>query len=233
MTAPTVAHLTMTPVAPLALTKGSFLIPEFSATGGVSYRRIGDGPSVQEGDVLETDYTTHKRVDHVGLVALSKSIVNRAYGVLDRLACNTPIGYFAPAEVADQIAQGLAPIMVAAREFNEAAKAMGSERRCRVACYSVTVSEDDASAAQRLTCVVRERLQDLRDALDARNAKDYSTAWDRARNLAKLATGIQSDAIQLALDSCKVQRTDMLRDQPTPIDFSMLDSALSLFPECD
>jgi hypothetical protein len=221
----------------MTLSAGVFMIPEFSATGGVTYRRTGASQE-QTGDILEADFSTHKTVDHVGLVSLSKSIVNRAYHVLDKLAVNTPVGYFAPAEKVAQIREGLAPIQTAAAEFNAAAKMVGSMRRCNVSVYMVQIAEDNESAANRLALVVRERLSDLREALAQGDLKAYGTAWDRCKNLHKLATGIQSDSIRLAIDCAREAKATLVSRTKAGatvaeanVDLNALDAAISLFQD--
>lgn len=215
------------------------MIPEFSATGGVSYART-DAHEHRVGEGLEAEFTTQKRVDHVGLVNLSRSIINRAYHVMDKLAVSTPIGYFADPSGERKITEALAPIVSAAEEFNEMARSVGSGRRVHIAIYPVRIREDDETAARRIATSVREKLEDLQAALAQGDREAFERAWDKARNLDRLATGIQADSIRLALEAAKEQKGVLLESlragdgreiAASKLDLSALDAAISLFQE--
>lgn len=216
---------------------GCFLVPEFSATGGVSYRRTGRSEE-REGDRLTADFATRKEVDHVDLVSQSRTLINRAYAVLERHATPTPVGHFVDAEGELAVREEIAKLTAEADDFNARARAAGSERRCRVAVYSVSLILDDERAAQRLTETVRERLGDMRAALVACDRKSFDAVWEKSTRLDKLATGIQADAIRMALDSAKTLRREIVElgrdglvkhEISERLDLSMIDSALALF----
>lgn len=190
---------------PLILGKGFFLVPEFSATGGVKYTRR-DGHEEQTGERLEAEFTTTKVVDHVGLLKWSRKIINLAYNAMERHASQTPIGYWVPADKAEAITAEIAGVRKEAESFNTAAHNVGSGRRVRIATYPISMREDDESAAIRLAQTVRERLVALVEALRAGDLDGYATAWKRARNLPRLATGIQAEAVGFALEAAKEGR---------------------------
>ncbi len=193
---------------PLILGKGFFLVPEFSATGGVKYTRR-DGHEEQTGERLEAEFTTTKVVDHVGLLKWSRKIINLAYNAMERHASQTPIGYWVPADKAEAIMSEMAGVSKEAQSFNTAAHNVGSGRRVRIATYPITMREDDESAAIRLAQTVRERLVALVEALRLGDLDGYATAWKRARNLPRLATGIQAEAVGFALEAAKEGRAQV------------------------
>lgn len=223
---------------PLSLRDGAFLIVEFSATGGVRYARTANREE-QVGEGLEAEFTTFKQVDNASLVKLSRSIINRAYHIMDRLAVSTPLGYFADRASERMLRDELGEVQEAARQFNDMAAAVRSARRVRIDVYALRVREDDEEAARRLAGAVRERLQDLRDTLAAGDREGFERAIDRARNLDRLATGIQADSIRLAMDAAKEQKAIMLERLRSGagelagegLDLSALDAAISLFQE--
>lgn len=218
---------------------GCFLVPEFSATGGVSYRRTGRSEE-REGDRLTADFATRKEVDHVDLVSQSRNLINRAYAVLEKHATPTPVGHFVDPEGELAVREEISKLAAEAALFNQHAKAAGSERRCRVAVYAVALVIDDERAAHRLTETVRERLGEMREALVACDRKSFDAVWEKSGRLDRLATGIQADAIRMALDSAKTLRREIVElgrdglvkhEISERLDLSMLDSAISLFSQ--
>lgn len=223
----------------LAFRPGYIVALEFSAVGGVKYQRTA-GEERVEGERLEADFSTRKTVDNVHLVGLSRALVNRGYHVMDRFAVPTPIGYFADDDALAKIRAALEPLQHAAREFNDMAEAAGSERRVAIEIYPLALDVDNEAAARRIARAVRERLEDLRAALVTGDPGAYDKAREKARNLDRLATGIQADAVRLALDAAseaKKELTSALKREATPeaagatLDLSALDAAIGLFQE--
>lgn len=216
---------------------GCFLVPEFSATGGVSYRRT-DRVEEIKGDRLTADFSTRKEVDHYELVSQSRALINRAYAVLDRHATPTPVGHFVDPEGELSVREEIAKLAAEAEAFNTRATEAGSERRCRVAVYAVALVVDDERAATRLSETVRDRLVDMIAALTECDRKAFDAVYEKSQRLDRLATGIQADAIRMALDAAKKARRDIvelgrdglvkaeIRDR---LDLSMIDSAIQLF----
>jgi len=217
---------------------GFVLILEFSARGGVSYRRETTDEET-DGESLHAQLHTHKTVDHVTLNRRSRAIINAAYHVVDRHATNTPLGYWATAEVlAEHIAPAITRIQEDAEDFNLAAQAAGSARRVNINLFPVALSEDNETAARRVAVDVQERIQALKDALWAADRKAFETAWDAARNLDRMAVGIQADAIRTAMDHAKETKSHLLEALRegvdvetirTVLDLEPLDAAISLF----
>ena len=221
---------------PLALSNGLFLITEFSATGGVKYARIGDEEITEQGDELTAKYSTRKDVDHVGLLKWSKQIINQAYGVMEKHASSTPIGYWIKKENAPALMAELVQVQEQAKNLNAHAQAAGSARRCRVDVWALEAGQEALeSVAIRLSETVRERLERLRDDLKAGDLNAYATSWKIARNLPKLATGIQAESIVLALEAAKELRAELaeaIRNKTTPsLNLDAIDSAIWLFTD--
>lgn len=216
---------------------GSFLVPEFSATGGVSYRRT-NRRTIEAGARLVEDFETRKEVDDQALVTESKSIINRAYAVLEKHTVHTPVGYLATPEAELAVREALIALQSEAEDFNVRSVAAHSERRVRVAVYAVSLVLNDEAAAQRLRETVLERLQGLRDALERADRAGFDKVWEKSARLDMLSTGFLADAVRAALDSAKKSRseiTELVRDGlvaaeiGSRLDLGPLDSAISLF----
>lgn len=219
---------------PLVLSAGLFLIPEFSATGGVKYARES-GHEAQDGERLEAEFVTKKTVDHVGLLKWSRKIINLAYGVMERYASQTPIGYWVSDVNFPKLSEELGAVAEEAQSFNRAASNVGCGRRVRIASYPIRVQEGDESAAIRLAQTVRERLEALLEALRARDLDGYATAWKRAKNLPRLATGIQAESVVFALQAAKEARAQVYQASKTgetiEPNLDALESAIYLFTD--
>ncbi len=216
---------------------GVFLIPEFSATGGVSYRRTGRTED-REGERLIADFSTRKEVDHVDLVSASRTLLNSAYAVLEKHATPTAVGHFVDEEGELAVREEIAKLSAEASEFNLAARKVGSERRVRIAVYAVALVIDDERAAARLAETVRERLTEMREALANCDRKAFDATYEKSGKLDRLATGIQADAIRMALEGAKSARREIVElgrdglvrhEISERLDLSAIDSALALF----
>lgn len=191
-------------------TAGYLIQTEFAAEGGVTYERRQTA-SETDGRQLKTEFLTKKRVDDVELIKDSRSVVWRAYYVLAKHAAHTPIGYFADAGMLEALERDFDEVRSLAREFNELAASLGSARRVRVEIYPLDVGVDNETVARRLAKLVRERLAGLRDSLATADLKEFKEANDRAKNLEKLATGIQRDSIRYALEAARDARKELAK----------------------
>lgn len=227
---------------PLNLAKGIFFIVEFSSKGGIAYKRVGKGwEEEHEDESLTAEYTTRKEVDHIGLAKWSRQIVNAAYNVMERHCSPTPIGYWIAEEHKGRMLAELAQVKDEAEKHNKHALSVNSLRRTYIDVYSVSVGqEDDEKSAMRLAKTVRERLESLRDDLAGGDLNAYATSWKRAKNLPKLATGIQAESIVLALEAARESRSKLaeaLKNKKLPaeagkaLDLTAIDSAIFLFTD--
>lgn len=198
-------------VKPLNLGHGYFYVTEFSATGGVKYARIGDTETEErEDESMTARYKTRKDVDHIGFLKWSRKIVNSAYGVMERHASVTPIGYWIAKDKAQAMIAELAQVQEEAHNLNKHAIEVGSARRCRIDAYALEAGQDALeSVALRLAQTVRERLDRLRQDLKDGDLNAYATSWKIAKNLPRLATGIQAESIVLALEAAREKRAEL------------------------
>src|SRR5258706_6617107 len=128
---------------PLSLARGVFYVVEFSAKGGVAYRRVGDGwKEEHEDESLTAEYTTRKEVDHIGLATWSRKIVNSAYNVMERHCSQTPIGYWISEEHSSRMLEELAAVKLEARKLNDFARTVGSQRRAIIDVYAMSVGQE-------------------------------------------------------------------------------------------
>jgi len=227
---------------PLTLARGIFFVCEFSAKGGTKYTRIGE-ETVEKFDdeSLKAEYSTRKEVDHIGLATWSRKVINMAYNVMERHCSSTPIGYWIAEEKAPAMLNELGQVKEEAGKLNKYAASVNSRRRAFIDVYAMTVGEDDMEkTACRLAQTVRERLESLREDLVSGDLNAYATSWKRAKNLPKLATGIQAESIVLALEAAKELRSkvyEALKNKKTAtqagdaLDTTTIDSAIFLFTD--
>jgi hypothetical protein len=227
---------------PLNLARGLFFVVEFSAKGGVAYKRVGKEQVEQhEDESLTAEYTTRKEVDHIGLAKWSRQIVNSAYNVMERHCSQTPIGYWIAEENSSKMLAELSQVKMEAGKLNMHARQLNSHRRVAIDVYAVQVGqEDEEKTAKRLAETVRERLDSLREDLQNGDLNAYATSWKRAKNLPKLATGIQAEAIIFALEAARESRSKLAeaiknRQEPAKagkeLDLTTIESAIVLFTD--
>jgi hypothetical protein len=229
-------------VKPLNLARGIFYIVEFSAKGGICYKKIGEETKeVHEDESMTAEYSTRKEVDHIGLQTWSRKIVNAAYNVMERHCSITPVGYWISESLAPKMLEELAQVKMEARKLNDFARTVKSARRALIEVYAMQVGQEALEAtAIRLAETVRDRLESLRTDLANGDLNAYATSWKRAKNLPRLATGLQSEVIVQALEAAKTARADLaekLRNRMLPekagseLNFDMIDSAIVLFTD--
>lgn len=229
-------------IKPLQMAHGMFFIVEFSAKGGVTYTRVGEGWETEHEDKsLTAEYSTRKEVDHIGLAKWSRSVINQAYNVMERHCSPTPIGYWVADAGSQKMLEELAQVKEEAEKLNKHARTVGSARRAVVEIYGIQVgNEDEEKTAKRLAQTVRERLESLRTDLVSGNLNAYATSWKRAKNLPKLATGIQSESIVLALEAARESRSALaqaIKGNKAPeaagkaLDLTAIESAIWLFTD--
>lgn len=214
--------------------KGGFLVqPEFSAVGGVAYERqpVRTDGAVQEARVV-------RKADNADVLKDSKAIIGAAYYTMERTCLNTPVGYFCDPQMLIEVRDALSDIQKAAGMFNEMSAMLGSDRRVTIDLYELPLPLENEHLIRRLLRLVVDRLSDVRTALRNGDRKEFEAVHDKARNLDKITTGVNSDAIRLALDLAKDRKRellDQLRSGADPrvagsrLDLSSLDAAINLF----
>jgi len=110
-------------------------------------------------------------VDNADIVTRSLKL-KKDVDYLCRTGCaNTPLGWYAPLRVAEEIRAKAAPLREQAKALNAEAIAAGSERRIAVAIGVARLDLDAASAAD-LAADLAERLRRLRGALRAGSVRE-------------------------------------------------------------
>lgn len=231
-------------VKPLNLARGIFFVCEFSAKGGTVYRRLGEEEkTVHEDESMTAEYSTRKEVDHIGLQTWSRKIVNMAYNVMERHCSATPIGYWVSQEKAQAMLDELAQVKMEARKLNDFARTVKSRRHVTIDVFAMEVGKESLeSSAIRLANTVRERLESLLEDLRNGDLNAYATSWKRAKNLNRLATGIQAESIVLGLEAAKEARSKLYEalkktNNANPpkcgaeLDLTALESAIFLFTD--
>ena len=228
-----------TTIATMNIRPGYLLVIEFSATGGTTYSRETTFEQAA-GPGMVAEFSTTKKVDHVELARQSRALINKAYHVLDKHAINTPLGYWCTEASLSGIEEAIKPIQAEAALFNRNARSLGSKRAVEISLFPMMLREDNERAIKRISRDVRERLQEMRDSLHSGDRAAFERAWDGAKNLDLMATGIQADSLRMALDHAKGQKTQMLdalrhgfaQEAIAPLlDLEPIDAAISLFTE--
>ena len=227
----------------IELASGHFLVTEFSATGGVSYSKEDERTETQ-GDAESATYQAHKRIDHVGVVQVSKKIIAAAYSAMERHAVRNPVGWWVSEAKLAALQAELAQCQQEAENLNRLARGAGSARRVSIDVLEIVLAgESGAKVAQRLAQTVRERLGEIRQALATGDLKLTTELLRKARTLRTLAVGMQAETIDMALDCAKTVKESLAEARkadpkalPTDDDLGPIDSAIVLFtdrPEVD
>ncbi len=203
----------------------------------MKYKRVGEAWETEHEDKsLTAEYSTRKEVDHIGLAKWSRQVVNAAYNVMERHCSPTPVGYWVATENSSKMLAELAQVKEEASKLNAHARSVNSERRAHIDVYAMQVGqEDEEKTAKRLAQTVRERLESLVEDLSAGDLNAYATSWKRAKNLPKLATGIQAESIVLALEAARELRSKLaeaIKNKTKPaLDMTAIESAIYLFTD--
>jgi hypothetical protein len=221
----------------IAFKPGYIVNVEITAKGGTSYQRT----DLREEEIdkrLEAEFNTVKRVDNVDIHKESQAITNAAYYALEKFCTQTPIGYFADDKQLSDLKDSMVEVRESAEIFNRLARQVGSARRVTVEIFPLKLLLDTEGAAIRLARSVRERLVEARTALYNGDRKGYEVMGNRLRNLDRLATGIQADAVRLALESLKEQKGELLKllreggdiaQSGAKLNLEAVDAAIALF----
>jgi hypothetical protein len=206
----------MSTAQPFAVGDGFVIVPEFSLGGGVHSKSKNRGKrKVNDGQGVEMRYDVTKRVDDMKRYKAGVALRTRAYYLTDRHCTNTPLGYWLPRENEAAYNKDMSVLGEEVVDFNQAAIKAGSDIRMTCQWFKLELHTDLAAACTRLARLVRERLQTLATALVVGDRKVFEAEWERCNNLERLATGIQREAIEQALETAKQLKTVMLEAQRT------------------
>lgn len=210
------------------------------ATGGVRYVRTPvDEASINNGRGLRTEVVVDRTIDHVEVCAALDACAKRVQAILRKHGTRIgDLGWFADDAMLAKINNEIAQLQDEATELNQQAKRLGSERRVRIKVVPLRMEPAMAETVEEVARVISYDLRELRGALHAGTVAELPKLLLRARNLHKLATGIQSDSIYFALRCAVDARRDLksaLRDGADPaqagaaLDLNAIDAAIQLF----
>lgn len=214
---------------------------EFHAYGGIRLEKLRREEN-RNGRSEEVTTETRRTVDDAEMNQLSNSIVTRAHYVLAQRCTNTPIGWFVDPTGLKGLDEAFDEVRRACEEFNKLSRTVGSARRVECEIYMLELAENNERVSMRLSRVVRDNLKACLEAF-RRGHKDKFDAFDDARakckNLHRIASGIQSDAIILAMDhlnAAKPAARQMAKEGGKPLeevlmawDMEPVDAAVALF----
>jgi hypothetical protein len=226
-------------MASFQFTPGYFLVIDSShAGGGVSYDR--DVISEREvGDGIEKEYKTTKRVDNAKLVAESDSIVSKVRYACRKNCSKTAIGWIANADQLRALQTVLRELEREVVAFNKKAELSGSCRRVALTVVPFEITVDNEAAARAIADSIRNTLgtivRKIEAGEEAKKIRQYVT--NHARNIEKLAIGMQRFALIDAMESIDKSLTDLAKAQKEGSEFAaQLDevhSAIGLFVDLD
>lgn len=214
---------------------------EFHTYGGIRLERLRRDES-RNGRSEEVTTETRRIVDDVEMLQLSNSIVTRAHYVLSQRCVSTPIGWFVDPAGLKGLDEAFDEVRRACEDFNKLSRTVGSARRVECEIYMLELSENNERVSMRLSRVVRDNLKACLETF-RRGHDDKFEAFDDARlkckNLHRIASGIQADAIILAVDhlnAAKPGARRLVKEGGKPMaevlaawDMEPVDAAVALF----
>lgn len=190
---------------------GWMMVDCSSASGGIRYdRELLKEKSINRGNGLQADHKTRKTVDNVEFCAAVDAVVKKVDYVLRKHCARTDMGWFADDTVIHKIKAEIAEIEREAHELNTvAAKKAKSARRAKIRVVPLKLDLNKPEAVQEIAATIRGVLTELRDALRAGDLPSLHKLRIRSKNLERLATGFQSDAIKFALERVPAAATEI------------------------
>lgn len=180
-----------------------------SASGGVHYART----HLNEETVanrLEAEFRTRKSVDHVVIVHDLDAVVKRVDYALRKFCTKTVFGWYGNDAALAAVRSEVSQIQDAARVLNETAARLGSAHRAHIGIVPTYIDPTTPEAAEEIARTVRETLGGIQEAL---RAGEVGTLLQgrllKAKNLEKLGTGFQGEAIRFALEAIGRARTEI------------------------
>lgn len=181
---------------------GWMIVDCSSASGGIRYdRELLKEKSINKGNGMQADHKTRKTVDHVEFCAAIDAVVKKVDYVLRKHCARTDMGWFADDAALVKVKAEVAEIDREANDLNvHAAKRAKSARRAKIRVVPLKLDLAKPEAVQEIAATIRGVLTELHDALRAGDIASLHKLRIRAKNLDRLATGFQSDAIRFALE---------------------------------
>ena len=211
-----------------------------SASGGIQYLRdLVKEKQINRNRGLQVDHKTRKIVDNVEYCAHIDAVVKKVDYVLRKHCARTEMGWFADDGALTAVKAEIREIREEAAELNRLADRAGSSRRAKIHIAPLRLDLAQPEAVQEIAYTVRSVLDDIHAALRTGDVASLHKLKIRAKNLDRLATGFQSDAIRFALDSVPAAANEIRRimristakpeDIGAELDLSALEAALTHF----
>jgi hypothetical protein len=226
----------------IAFRPGWLIINSSKAHGGVKYEResIGEHP-INRGDGISTEYTTQKTVDHVEFCARIDACVKRVDYVLLKSCIRTELGWFTDQVGLKKIRAEIVDLQREADVLNtQVAAAARSSRRAKIYIAPFRFDPVNHEAVQEIASTIRSVLSDYRDVLRNGDVASLHKLKMRAFNLARMAQGVQADAIRFALERVPLAAAELragIKSGKTPemagavLDLEVFDAALANFED--
>lgn len=225
------------------------------ASGGVHYDRT-EIETRTDGEAVEKEYTTVKRVDHVELCKRADALVSAARYAIKKRATHTALGWVADREAVREIRAEIAGVKREADVFNDHARTSCCARRVTIAVVAHEIRAGGGDAIEwvkQIASTIRESLAwvfaESQAIVDGWGKFDDDKAAKKAidrisvalrtkcKNLDKLATGMQRfalvDAISDAHKAVKEMRLALKEGRKPRIDLDAVESAIGMFVDLD
>lgn len=188
-----------------------------TATKTVKEQKNGQALNLTKQTVIEYDNRDERKQ--------AEDFAQRARNMARQLATYTPLGYLASEDARPQLEDKIKALKAEGAKLN---KSLGT---CQVQTEIALLKMEVSVTAEIATLVnnhIREDLEQLRTAI-AGGATDARNVFNRTRNIASLAVGIQSDAIKFALEEAKAA----IKTGKAVTELPHLDNAITLFSPAD
>lgn len=171
------------------------------AYGGIKYEREDiEEREVNRGRGMQTEYVTHKTIDHVEFCSRIDAVVKKADYVLRKHCVRTEMGWFTDDAGLKKVQGEIEELRKECEALHQHGPQVRSERRAKIHIVPLKLDLDHREAVIEITATIRSVLTDLRDALRQGDIASLHKLKLRGKNLEQLATGFQSDAIRFALE---------------------------------
>lgn len=201
----------------VVVSAGYVVIDKTTSTGGVSRTRtlIDDHETVTGG--RETRAETKQILDHEAAVKRVQAAANHVRWLCRKYCAWTLLGWLAQEEDLEKLEAELIPAREEAERANTFARGVGSRHRVEVCVVPAEIDLATPDAARQITRTIRTVLAELREAFSTGQPVKLDAPLAKAKSLHRLASGMASECIVLAVEGVKLARSELrtrLRDLP-------------------